>query len=189
MKTPEFIHAEYISDEAVQAVLDVYNKEQSRIIPGHSGQKGTVLHNTKESLDLGLLIDERHKLPIYLKQLHDIIDNYMRKYPILALHQEFGYVDGFNIQYYRPKQGYYKLHTERMSINEGHRFLVWMTYLTDTKNAGTHFEYLNWSSECKKGLTLIWPTDFPFTHRGVISETEDKMIITGWLGFRKKEDE
>ena len=113
----------------------------------------------------------------------------MRKYPILALHQEFGYVDGFNIQYYRPKQGYYKLHTERMSINEGHRFLVWMTYLTDTKNAGTHFEYLNWSSECKKGLTLIWPTDFPFTHRGVISETEDKMIITGWLGFRKKEDE
>ena len=189
MKIPKFIHAEYINNEAVQEVLDVYNKEQKRIIPGMSGETGLTNTVAKESLDLGVLIDERHKLPIYLKKLHDIIDNYMRKYPILALHQEFGYVDGFNIQYYRPKQGYYKLHTERMSINEGHRFLVWMTYLTDTKNAGTHFEYLNWSSECKKGLTLIWPTDFPFTHRGVISETEDKMIITGWLGFRKKEDE
>ena len=188
MKTPEFIHAEYTSEEAVQECLDLYRKEQNRIIPGWSGEVGQTNARAKESLDIGFKTNEKAKLPKYFGKLHDIIDNYMRKYPILSLHEEFGHAEGFNIQYYRPKQGYYKQHSERMSIRDGHRLLVWMTYLTDTKNAGTHFEYLNWSSECKKGLTLIWPTDFPFTHRGIISQTEDKMIITGWLGFRKTDE-
>ena len=47
------------------------------------------------------------------------------------------------------------------------------------------FTYLNWTAPCKKGLTLIWPADYLYAHRGVISNTEDKMIITGWLGFNK----
>ena len=35
----------------------------------------------------------------------------------------------------------------------------------------------------KKGKTLIWPTDFTHTHRGVISLSKEKYIITGWLSF------
>jgi hypothetical protein len=32
----------------------------------------------------------------------------------------------------------------------------------------------------KKGLTLIWPADWTFTHRGVPSPTQEKIITTGW---------
>jgi len=32
-------------------------------------------------------------------------------------------------------------------------------------------------------LTLIWPTDWTFTHRGVPSLTEEKYIVTGWFNF------
>jgi hypothetical protein len=35
----------------------------------------------------------------------------------------------------------------------------------------------------KKGLTLIWPADWTFTHRGVPSPTQEKIITTGWFNF------
>ena len=72
-----------------------------------------------------------------------------------------------------------------MGLNDSHRIMAFMTYLTDTKNAGTEFTYLNWTAPCKKGLTLIWPVDHIYLHRGIISNSEEKMIITGWLGFNK----
>ena len=92
--------------------------------------------------------------------------------------------EGANIQYYKPGAGYFAEHCERTSKNEN-RCLVWMTYLTDTPNAGTHFKYQNITAPCKKGLTLIWPTDFTHTHRGQISDTHEKYIITGWFGYEK----
>ena len=61
-----------------------------------------------------------------------------------------------------------------------------MTYLTDTKNGGTEWTYLNWKSSCKKGLTLLWPSNYPYSHKGIISNSEEKMIITGWFGFDKE---
>jgi hypothetical protein len=36
----------------------------------------------------------------------------------------------------------------------------------------------------KKGLTLIWPSDWSHTHRGVPSNTEEKIIATGWYELK-----
>ena len=30
---------------------------------------------------------------------------------------------------------------------------------------------------------MIWPTDWKNIHRGIVSETKEKMIITGWYNF------
>jgi hypothetical protein len=38
-------------------------------------------------------------------------------------------------------------------------------------------------SPAKKGLTMIWPTDWTHIHRGIVSETKEKMIVTGWYNF------
>jgi len=35
----------------------------------------------------------------------------------------------------------------------------------------------------KKGLTLVWPSDWTFMHRGVPSPTQEKRIMTGWFNF------
>ena len=32
-----------------------------------------------------------------------------------------------------------------------------------------------------KGLTLIWPSDFTHTHRGVPATNDTKIIATGWI--------
>ena len=57
-----------------------------------------------------------------------------------------------------------------------------MTYLNDVPDGGgTEFAYYpELKVNAKKGLTLLWPTDFTHTHRGVISQHE-KYIITGWF--------
>ena len=55
--------------------------------------------------------------------------------------------------------------------------------LNTVEEAGTEFKFQNFKATAKKGKTLIWPTDFTHTHRGVISLSKEKYIITGWLSF------
>ena len=158
MKTPFGIHAEYVSDRAVNNCINMYKKDQNRVMPGTIGGgaiKGIVKPDIKNSLDLGLNIDEIHRLKIWHKEMHDILDNYIRKFPILKIHQPWGYVDGINIQYYKPGGGYPREHAETMGLNDSHRIMAFMTYLTNTENDGTKFTYLNWTAQSKKGLTLI----------------------------------
>ena len=50
---------------------------------------------------------------------------------------------------------------------------------------GTHFKYQKLTTPAKKGLTLIWPTDFTHVHSGQITKEHEKYIITGWFGFLK----
>ena len=59
-----------------------------------------------------------------------------------------------------------------------------MTYLTNTPNGGTEFLYQNIKTECVKGITLLWPAYWTHTHRGIISKTHGKEILTGWFSTR-----
>ena len=36
------------------------------------------------------------------------------------------------------------------------------------KDGGTEFTYLNWTAPCMKGLTLIWPVNYPYAHSIVV---------------------
>ena len=38
-------------------------------------------------------------------------------------------------------------------------------------------------TEAKKGLTLIFPTDWTHSHKSVISKTHEKYIVTGWYHY------
>ena len=59
-----------------------------------------------------------------------------------------------------------------------------MTYLNDVTDAGeTEFFYQKVKIKPKKGLTVIWPADWTFVHRGNITPTQDKYIITGWFNY------
>ncbi len=59
-----------------------------------------------------------------------------------------------------------------------------MTYLNDIKEGGeTEWYYQKLKVKPKKGLTVIWPADWTFTHRGITAKKEHKYIITGWINF------
>ena len=46
------------------------------------------------------------------------------------------------------------------------------------------FWFQKLTSPAKKGLTLIWPADWTHLHKGQISQTDTKYILTGWLNYR-----
>ncbi len=60
-----------------------------------------------------------------------------------------------------------------------------MTFLNDVDDGGTEFKYQNLTIPAKKGLTLIWPAPWTHTHRGQVSNTKTKYIITGWYNFNE----
>ena len=94
--------------------------------------------------------------------------------------------ENINIQKYKPSQAYHSWHKERGSIRTCTRHLVFMTYLNDIKDGGeTEFYYQKLKVKPEKGLTLIWGSDWTFTHRGLPAINEDKYIITGWYNYTK----
>ena len=59
-----------------------------------------------------------------------------------------------------------------------------MTYLNTVKDGGeTEFIYQKLKVKPETGLTLIWGSDWPFTHRGITSKTKTKYITTGWYSY------
>ena len=86
-----------------------------------------------------------------------------------------------NIQHYQAKTGYVNLHYEKNKENPK-RQLVYMIYLNTIKEGGgTEFPFQNTIIKAIKGNLIIWPADFTHPHKGIISETEEKYIATGWF--------
>ena len=92
--------------------------------------------------------------------------------------------EAINVQKYPIGGAYHGWHAERGGTATGHRHLVFMTYLNDITDGGeTEFMYQKLKIKPRKGLTLIWPSDWTHTHRGLPSATQVKYIVTGWYGF------
>ena len=59
-----------------------------------------------------------------------------------------------------------------------------MTYLNDVTDGGeTEWAYQDTKIKPKKGLSVIWPSEFTHMHRGVPSKTQEKYIVTGWFNL------
>ena len=100
-----------------------------------------------------------------------------------ANHVEKFKAEHFNLQWYKPGGGFKKWHCERCGVHDSDRHLVFMTYLNDVPKGGTKFLYQDLELPAKKGLTVIWPSDWTHTHKGVISKEHEKYIITGWFNY------
>ena len=171
--------------------------------PGAVGTKGQIRNEHKESIDLGfspLLFDPNINVPQdhlhikniydrYLIELHKCTKQYVQEYPrVVGEMVTFSIKEATNIQYYPPGGGFKTYHCERSSEVEpqSSRVLVFMTYLnTVTDEGGTHFVHQNKTINAVKGKTVIWPSDWPWTHKGIISPTQEKYIVTGWYNFNK----
>ena len=120
---------------------------------------------------------------MYQYELNKVLDRYTEKFPRSIQCAPWGIKEVTNIQYYKPKGGFKIWHSERMNKTWSNRVLVFMTYLNNVSDGGTLFKYQKIKSPAKKGLTLIWPSDFTHTHKGEISKKE-KYIVTGWINFK-----
>ena len=163
-------------------LIDYFNTSGKKI-PGMLGQ-GQVDPTLKNSTDAIL---ENYDLFVeYIEYLQKCLNEYILLYPWVDAFSRWHIVENINIQHYAPGQGYYKWHTERTNGNfpGRSRHLTFMTYLNDVTDQGeTEWLHQNLKIKPKKGLTIFWPTDWTFVHRGITSPSQEKYIATGWYNY------
>ena len=177
-----FIHEQYLDDLTIcDELIEYFNRSEKK--PG-TFYGGTVDTEVKDSTDAilydGILADK------YLKSLQVVLNSYMDKFPYSKEYCSWGIIEPLSLQHYAPEQGYKSWHCERTNCDFPvvSRHLVFMTYLNDvTDGGGTEFYHQKIITKARKGLTVIWPSDWTYTHRGEISPTQDKYIITGWFNY------
>jgi hypothetical protein len=178
----DFINQTYLRDLSVCDTLVDYYKNHPNKYPGCTGG-GNIDPSVKRSID-ALLEKDAPEARLYLDELVEAMKQYTTKFPYCNNYAPFDIIEGINLQYYPPGGGYYEWHTERTGKATTQRHLVFMTYLNDVEDGGeTEFFHQQLKIKPKKGLTLIWPAEWTYTHRGIPSMTEDKYIITGWYSF------
>ena len=182
-----FIGAWYVPNLSVcDEVIQYFQQSQGKV-QGIIGQ-GIVDKTVKDSVDL-IVPPKDFSHPTmrkYLADLMQVVHAYVDKYPTNLETASWAITEPVNIQYYQPGAGYKKWHSERMGKTAPYvnRHLVFMTYLNDVHDEGeTEFLHQKIKAQPRKGLTLIWPTDWTHLHRGIVSASEEKYIITGWFDF------
>lgn len=181
----EFINGWYVDDPTVCEFLIDFFEASDRQLPGRvlTGVDKSV----KDSIDLTIAVD--YKDPVYqryLDQLIPVVEEYIVRYPMCNRYSPWGIVEDIRIQKYHPGGGFHQWHTERVSARQldTSRHLAFMTYLNTVEDAGeTEWYHQKLKIKPDKGLTVIWPTDWTYTHRGIPSYTETKYIMTGWFNF------
>lgn len=180
-----FIGQSFIDDKSICDGLIEYHKNSAIKFPGNTSNGINPLE--KISTDVIILPNNNDVIiDKYLKELNKVCDKYIEQYKFCNEYYPFCIHEPFNIQHYKPNEGYFEWHTERTSnmspINNRH--LVFMTYLNDVDDKGeTEFYYQKLKVKPKKGLTLIWGADWTFTHKGITSPTQTKYIATGWYSY------
>ena len=181
-----FIHRAYLSDTSVcDELIQMFTASDGKVL-GCTAEG--VNRDIKASTDITFNAKEIKYSPAlvkYFSMLQKVCDQYIKLYPACDSYAPWG-VENFNIQHYAPNEGYFSWHCERGNSQRTltRRHLVWMTYLNDVQDAGgTEFLHQKEVVQPRKGLTLIWPVDWTYTHRGIPSPTEHKYIITGWYDY------
>lgn len=180
----DFIFYQHISNPSLcDSIIDFHknstNKTEGQVLGG-------VDKRIKDSIDVAL---EGNLLSLYLQELQVVCDSYSEKFIFCNHYSPWRVIDAVNIQHYKPSGGFKVWHCERTNPEFlcATRHLVFMTYLNDVNDGGeTEWFYQKVKVKPKKGLTVIWPCDWTHTHRGLVSETQDKYIVTGWFNYTER---
>jgi len=177
-----FIGAWFLEDVSIcDYLINLYESNPNRQVIGN------INNSIKDATEIYFDHNEQH-LNEYVFELQKVCEKYIEKYNFCNdIVQKWTILDSIKIQKYTPPhQGYHAWHCERDTIQgfKMSRHLVFLTYLNDITDDGeTEFYYQKIKVRPQKGLTLIWPADWTHTHRGIISPTQTKYIITGWYNF------
>ena len=183
-----FIGGWFIPTDVCDGLVEMFHSTiESEKHPGMVG-KGVIDKHAKDSIDLVVHENSSNTtFHSYRTLLQKVANKYFDRYTQAEPNNRIGFREGHNIQWYPKGGGYKDFHCERNNMDPINlcRHLVYMTYLTDVVGDGgeTQFYFQKIDVKPKKGLTLIWPSDWTHTHRGNPAIDEEKMIITGWIHY------
>jgi hypothetical protein len=183
-KLDNFIKGWYIDNKICDYLIKFFNKNKEHHRSGEVA--GGLLPKLKKSTDLNFSMNLEDKAIIsYANALSKCMEKYRESYTALDEYlNSWNIIEGVNIQRYKKNEGYFAWHTERTTAPLCKRLLVFMTYLNDVTEGGeTEWFYQKTKIKPEKGLTVIWPAEWTHLHKGCVSKTQEKYIITGWYSF------
>ena len=184
-KLNNFIKGFYINKKVCRDLIDYFDSNKHFHSPG-TLSTGSISED-KKSTDMIISLDSKEKCFLnYIKELNECSKEYRKIYDSLDKNiSNWTITEKINIQKYKKEEAFFAWHCERDSSGfSSKRLLVFMTYLNTVKKGGeTEWLYQKLKVKPEEGLTVIWPADWMFTHRGCPSFTEEKYIITGWYSF------
>jgi len=177
----DFIGEYQVNDSAVSELVHFWEQNKDNADMGRIGFGYD--ENRKKSKELLITPDNLPEFTYY-HELFYCLNHYIQEYQFANEVNKFSIFENTKVQYYDKGWGYYDYHCE----NEGYkstrkRHLVFMTYLNDVKDGGTEFFYQQRTTNAERGKTVIWPSAWTHTHRGCVSEEQEKLIVTGWFSF------
>jgi len=184
----DFIRAWTVSDDSLYDDLITYSNNAPDLHEGMSYDTygNPSLNNvTKTGLDCNLFLN-RELCTRYLDMLQSVLNQYMVELPYSNFYSAFTISENIVLCKYRKNDGFKTWHCERGTSHPtmSKRHLTFMTYLNDISDAGeTEFVHQNIKIKPSRGTTVIWPSDWTHTHRGIPSPSEEKYIVTGWWSF------
>lgn len=143
----------------------------------------------KDRLDISIYPNQlkapKNKIFIsYMDSLFSCYKDYLMQWPALKQIGSQLEIGMFNLGKYTAGQHFQGIHAERSGLDTLHRVLAWMTYLNDVDEGGeTYFPHYDLGIKPKKGLTIIWPSEWTHCHRGNVVKGGVKYMITGWMNF------
>ena len=189
-----FIDEFQLSDLTLcDSILKMFDDAHDRglTFAGQSGAMGQARPEIKASTDFWLNDcdklgpPEKYRWPEYQAELNGFIDIYLDKYKFFEYGGMFTSRHLPQIQHYKPGEGYHKWHIDGAQMNSCDRAMVYMTYLNDvTEGGGTMFMHQDVTTKAVKGKTLIFPAGYTHLHKGEISQTQHKYILTGWIWWK-----
>jgi prolyl 4-hydroxylase len=159
-------------------IIKVFESEPNQEFKTRGSSGGIIQEHVKTSLDEQFSSYNYGRIfSRYVKHLTPHVASYMAEFGTSNMG-----IENIQVQKYLPGEGFKKYHYERDSARPG-RAITFMTYLNDVKDGGTEFRLQNLTTEAKKGQTVLWPCEWTHPHRGIVSETDVKYIITGWYSY------
>ena len=182
------IYDNYIMPFECDKLITLFEKQQEfkRTFTREASEKATVTQKKDSQL-----FCHRENMDIWLNEVKPLVMNFdiaLKHYEtntgICDLYgvKEFNYTE-FKIQKTLPSEGYHVWHLEHASPTDmSKRVLAFIVYLNDIEEGGeTEFLHQSCRVKAKKGRIVIWPTGFPYAHRGNPPLSGAKYIFTSWL--------
>ena len=185
------IYDNYIRNEDCDRIIKLYNEENKfkRTLNRQVFENASVLDKKDNQF-----FCTSSNIDIWIEDIKPLLFNFdiaLKNYEAqTGIKKAYG-VDSFDytglkIQKTLPTEGYHVWHVEHsFKVEYAKRVLAYTIYLNDVEEGGeTEFLHQSIRVKPKKGRIVIWPSAFPYVHRGNPPLSGEKYIITSWLKFK-----
>ena len=185
-----FIGGWYVNDKTIcDDLINYFEYENIKSNTSNPIIDNAITNSKDLNIDPNVLIVQR-----YIKQLDEALVSYISLYPFCNSIDPFMVEAGILRRYNNVNaKNEWTIGRCNSDLPMVARHLSFTTFLNNIQDGGEiEFYHQKLNIKPKKGLTLIWPSDWTHVHRQNLSDIETKYVITGHyvlFQFLNKSDE